>query len=144
MKKIFALCMALAMVVNTTNAAFTETKAEVKTEKKENLGSFKSAEMKEMAQMFVKMSRKDYEEITGRHLSLMERAAFKIQQKRMKHELKRAEGDSTNAVVGFLAGLILSLVGVLLVYLLSDDGNMRKWAWIGAAVSLLLYGVLII
>ena len=139
MKKIFALCMALAMVVTTTNAAFTESK----TEKKENYGAFKNAETKQMAEMFVKMSRKEYEEVTGRHLSLVERAAFKIQQKHVKNELKRATGDSTNAVVGFAAGLFLTVLGVLLVYLLSDDPIMRKWAIIGGILGLLIYGVII-
>ena len=141
MKKFFALCMAFAMVVNTTNAAFTETK----TEKKENYGAFKNAETRAAAEMFVKMSRKDYEELTGRHLSLMERAAFKIQQKHVKKELQKAIGDSSFNIVGLLAGLLLFLLGVLLVYLLTDDANMRKWAWIGAAISLLLgLGLLII
>ena len=144
MKKIFALCMALAMVVSTTNAAFTETKAETRAEKKEAYGSFKNAEMKEMAQMFVKMSRKDYEEITGRHLSLVERAAFKIQQKRMKNELKKADGPSEGTLIGLAAGIFLSLIGVLLVYVLSDDANMRKWAWIGAIISFILIGAIII
>ena len=141
MKKIFALCMAFALVVNTTNAAFTETK----TEKKENYGAFKNAETRAAAEMFVQMSRKDYEELTGRHLSLLERAAFKIQQKRMRNELKKADDSpSSSTLIGLAAGVFLSLIGVLLVYLLSDDKNMRKWAWIGAIVSFLLIGAIII
>lgn len=141
MKKIFALCMAFAMIVNTTSAAFTESKAE----KKENYGAFKNAETRAAAEMFVKMSRKDYEEITGRHLSLMERAAFKIQQKHVKKELQKAVGDSEFNIIGLLAGLLLFLLGVLLVYIFSDDAGMRKWAWIGAAISLLLsLGLLVI
>lgn len=140
MKRIFALCMAFALLVNTSNAAFTETK----TETKEKLGSFKNAETKAAAELFVKMTRQDYERITGRHLSLVERAGFKIQQKRMKKELSKVAGDSSSTVIGLLAGLILSLVGVLLVYVLSDDRTMRTWAWIGAAVSFLVFGALII
>lgn len=135
MKKIFALCMALAMVVNTTNAAFTETK----TEKKENYGAFKNAETKAMAEMFVKMSRKEYEEVTGRHLSLVERAAFKIQQKHIRNELRRATGDSTNAVIGFVAGF--TIVGAVLVFLFSHDPIMRKWAIIGGILGLLVLGI---
>jgi hypothetical protein len=134
MKKIFALCLVLALAVNTGNAAFTESKAE----KKEHYGAFKNAKTKAAAEMFVKMRVKDYEQLTGKHLGLFGRAAFHVQQKRMKKELRRYEGDGTGAVVGFLAGVLLSLIGVLLVYLLSDDPNMRKWAWIGAAVSILL------
>jgi type II secretory pathway component PulF len=141
MKKFFALCMALAMVVNTTNAAFTETKAEGVAEKKESYGSFKNAETKAMAEMFVKMSRKEYEEITGRHLSLMERAAFKIQQKHIKHELRRATGDATNAVVGFVAGFFV--IGLLLVLLLSNDPLMRKWAIIGGVIGLIFFGLIL-
>lgn len=136
MKRIFALCMALAMAVTTSNAAFTESK----TEKKETYGAFKNAETRAAAEVFVKMSRKDYEQVTGKHLSLIERAAFKIQQKRMKKELQRATGDGTDSVIGFAAGLFLSLLGVLLVYVLSDDPNMRKWAWIGAIVSFIVLG----
>lgn len=145
MKRFFALCMAFAMVINTANAAFTESTTSAGTiEKKEKLGSFKSAEMKMAAEMFVKMTRKDYEQLTGKRMSLVERAAFKIQQKRMKKELQRADGDGSSTVIGLLAGLILSLVGVLLVYLLSDDSNMRTWAWIGAAISFIIFGALII
>ena len=137
MKKIFALCMALAMVVNTTNAAFTDSK----TEKKENYGAFKNAETKQMAEMFVKMSRKEYEEVTGRHLSLVERAAFKIQQKHVRNDLKRATGDSTNAVIGFVLGL--TIIGAVLVYLLTEDPIMRKWALIGGILGLLGFGIII-
>ncbi len=140
MKRIFALCLVLAMAVTTGNAAFTESK----TEKKENYGAFKNAETKAAAEIFVKMSRHDYEQLTGKHLSLVERAAFKIQQKRMKKELQRAtEGSTESKLIGFIAGFALFLIGVLLVYLLSDDPTMRTWSLIGALVSLLWLGVLI-
>jgi hypothetical protein len=140
MKKILSLCTAFVLLVTSSNAAFTESK----TERKEHYGAFKNAETKAAAELFVKMSVKDYEELTGKHLGLFSRAAFHVQQKRMKRELRRAEGDGTGAVVGFLAGLVFSLLGVLLVYLLSSDPNMRKWAWIGAAVSILIYILIII
>ena len=144
MKKIFALCIAFSMAVTASNAAFVESKTGSNTEKKESYGAFKNAAVKAAAEEFVRMSRQDYEQVTGKHLSLVERAAFKIQQKRMKKELQRAAGDGTSSVIGFVAGLFLSLLGVLLVYVLSDDPNMRKWAWIGAVISLIVYGVIFI
>ena len=132
MKRIFALCMAFAMFVTTSNAAFTESK----TEKKESYGVFKDAETKAAAEFFVKMSRQDYEKLTGKHLSLFGRVAFKTQQKKVKMELKRAADEGTGSVVGFLLGL--TIIGVLVVYLLTDNANTRKWAWIGAAVTLIV------
>lgn len=141
MKKVLMMCLAFGLLVNSSQAAFTSSSKE---EKKENYGSFKNAETKAMAEMFVKMSRQEYEQVTGRHLSITERLAFKVQQKHIKKELQKASGGSDSKIIGFLAGLILSLVGVLLVYLLSDDSTMQTWAWIGALVSLILFGALLI
>lgn len=35
----------------------------------------------------------------------------------------------------FLMGLFLSLIGVLLVYLITKDKSKRYWVWYGAAIS---------
>jgi len=139
MKRLLMMCLAFGLLINTTNAAGTK-----KDDDKATYGAFKNAETRQMAEMFVNMSRQQYEQVTGRRLSIAERLAFKVQQKHIKKELQKASGASESKIIGFLAGLVLSLVGVLLVYLLSDDPTMQTWSWIGALVSLILFGALLI
>ena len=39
---------------------------------------------------------------------------------------------------GFVLGLLLSVIGVLIAYLIGDT-NVIKWAWIGFAVFLVIF-----
>lgn len=127
--------MALVLVIKSTSfAAFTESK----TEKKENYGIFKSAEQKVAAELFVSMSRRDYEQLTGKHLSLTERLAFKVAQKHVKHEIIATKQTYGFNIGGFIMGLLLSAVGIVLAYLFSSDTNVRTWAWVGALVNLVI------
>lgn len=137
MKKALWLGLIFLLSLHTTSfAAFTN--SSTATEQKENFGAFKNAETRAAAEFFVKLSRKDYEQITGRHLSLAERLAFKVTQKHVKHELKKVPLTYGFNIGGFIMGLLLSVIGVVLAYLFSHDSNLQKWAWIGAILNVLI------
>jgi uncharacterized BrkB/YihY/UPF0761 family membrane protein len=67
-----------------------------------------------------------------------------INSDRMAKLLSPGAGKDVTAgfhVGGFLLGFFLSLIGVLIAYLINDDKKPSrvKWAWIGAAVSLVIW-----
>jgi hypothetical protein len=135
MKKAFFVCIISMLIIHTNSfAAFTESKKA----EKESYGAFKSAEQKAAAEFFVSLSRKQYEQLTGKHLSLTERLAFKMAQKHVKHEIIATKQTYGFNIGGFIMGLLLSVVGVVLAYLFSSDTNVRTWAWVGALVNVLL------
>src|SRR4030095_13554222 len=98
----------------------------------------------------------DYETVTGKKLSFAKKIQFKIAQRKLRHsinedgtfsnrKLEKAFRDEMSGTTGFhlggfALGLFLFLIGVLIAYLINDEkkSNRVKWAWIGAAVSLLL------
>jgi len=99
----------------------------------------------------------DYEKITGKKMSFFKKVEFKIAQRKLRHSMnedgtfsdKRMEkmfkddmsGTTGFHLGGFALGLFLFLIGVLIAYLINDEkkNNRVKWAWIGAAVSLVLW-----
>jgi len=104
-----------------------------------------------------KISVKDYQKITGRHLNFFERLSFKAAQKRFRKSInsdgtinqrmlgKNGFGDSFSEfnLGGFLLGLFLFLPGVLIAYLIGgEDEDIRrsrvKWAWYGAGVCAII------
>ncbi len=140
MRKRLILFIAIAIMVNTSNAAFTEAKTEVK-----KSHSAISEQQKAIAEFFVKLNRKEYEELAGRHLGLGERLAFKMAKKNVKRQLKHAEEETEGFNLGgFALGFFGSVIGLLLAYLLSQDANFRRWAWWGFRVGLLIIGVIIL
>jgi uncharacterized membrane protein YeaQ/YmgE (transglycosylase-associated protein family) len=104
-----------------------------------------------------KISIKDYEQMSGRHLGLFDRMGFKKAQKKLRHSIaedgslkgklaKRASGEGFS-FGGFALGFFLGLIGVLVAYVaFSDEGksNRVKWAWIGLAASVVLAIVLVV
>jgi hypothetical protein len=104
---------------------------------------------------------KEVETLTGKKMSLIEKAGFRaaqhklrmninydgsISSKRLKKRLNKAEdGGSGFHLGGFALGLFLSLVGVLIAYLLPGDNqaSRTKWAWIGAALSVIWIVILV-
>ena len=98
----------------------------------------------------------DYETLTGKKMSFFKKVHFKLAQRKLRKSinedgtfnnkrLERALQDDMSGttgfhVGGFALGLFLFLIGVLIAYLINDEkkANRIKWAWIGAAVSLLL------
>lgn len=109
-----------------------------------------------------RISVKDYETLTGKKMKLVNKMNFKIGQRQLKKSInpdgtfskkkmekfftKAAEGGGGFSLVGLALGLLLSLVGVLIAYLISGENKKSTvtWAWIGAAISLVLWGALII
>jgi hypothetical protein len=103
---------------------------------------------------------KDFEKVTGKKMNFVEKVNFKSAQRQLRKNINR-DGSfsskyekyfspaamSNGAMWGGLAlGLFLSLIGVLIAYLIKtgDTKKRIKWAWIGAAISLILWGALVI
>jgi Flp pilus assembly protein TadB len=115
-----------------------------------------------MLKAISKMSVKEFETFTGRHLNVIERSLFKLEQKKLKKSfdaqgnvtnkkldkyLKKADGSSGFHLGGFALGFLLGLIGVLIAYVaFSDDNksNRVKWSWIGVGVVVVLYLVLLV
>jgi hypothetical protein len=106
---------------------------------------------------FSKIGVKDYEKISGKHLSFFEKMSFKAGQKKLRKSIAE-DGTVTNQKLlkmmsgedhsvgfhlgGFALGFFLGLVGVLIAYIITGDRdvdrNRRKWAWIGFGVYVVL------
>jgi hypothetical protein len=107
------------------------------------------------------ISVKDFEKLSGKKMKMMEKVNFKMKQRELKKNInydgsfskKRVEKYFNKAALGgafslsgLALGLFLSLIGVLIAYLITtgDKKGRITWAWIGAAISLILWGALII
>ena len=99
---------------------------------------------------------KDLEAITGTKMKLGDKIGFSIAQKQLRininadgtinnkklnKALAKADGTSDFNLGGFALGFLLSIIGVLIAYLIKGDNHAAriKWAWIGFAVSLVLW-----
>ena len=100
-------------------------------------------------QDFLALTPKKYKELTGEKLSITQKISLKLAQKKIRKAVKNNESiDSAtmaNAVDtsdfnigGFVLGLLLSLIGVLIAYLIGDT-SVIKWAWIGFGVFLIIF-----
>jgi len=107
-----------------------------------------------------RISVKDFQEYTGRKMSLGNKLMFKAAQKQLRKDInpdgtmntKKMEKLLSKGTVGsvgfnlggFLLGLFLSLIGVLIAYLISDGlkSSRVRWAWIGALISLIIWGTI--
>ncbi len=98
---------------------------------------------------------KEFEDFSGKKMKFVEKVSFKLAQRELRNSInndgtlnskklnklanKMAEGDGGGFNIGgFALGFLLSLIGVLIAYVISDDekASRTKWAWIGFAVSL--------
>ena len=115
-------------------------------------GSDKKVSLEE----FLKMTPKHYKEITGKKMKFKDKISMKLAQRQLKkcmnsdgtvnmEKLNKVDTSGFN-IGGFALGLFLSIIGVLIAYLISkgEQPNLVKWAWIGAAVGLIIYLLLII
>jgi hypothetical protein len=100
-------------------------------------------------QDFLALTPKKYKELTGEKLSLTQKIALKMAQRKMKKAIKNNEKVDVAAMAGgldtsdfniggFVLGLLLNVIGVLIAYLIGDT-NVIKWAWIGFAVFLVIF-----
>lgn len=109
-----------------------------------------------LIRQFLSLTPRKYYELSGKRMSLLQKISLKLAQHKVKRMLKKGEpvdlvamskGVDTSDfnLPGFALGLILSVFGVLIAYLIDDtDANMIKWAWIGAAVGAILILLLLI
>jgi hypothetical protein len=98
---------------------------------------------------FLSLTPKKYKELTGEKLSLTQKISLKLAQKKIRKALKNNENidaatmanavDTTDFNIGgFILGLLLSVIGVLIAYLIGDS-SVIKWAWIGFGVFLIIF-----
>jgi hypothetical protein len=108
------------------------------------------------------ISVKDFETLSGKKMKFLEKMNFKIGQ----HELKKSinydgtfnkksiekyltrpvEGGHVFSLGGLLLGLFLSLIGVLIAYVITgpDKKSRITWAWIGAVISFVIWGAILL
>ena len=109
-----------------------------------------------------RISVKDFETLSGEKMKFSEKVQFKLSQRQLKKSInedgtfsrKSIEkyltkppygGGGVFSLTGLLLGLFLSLIGVLIAYLIGKDNKSRiRWAWIGAIISLIVWGAVLI
>jgi len=108
------------------------------------------------------ISVKDFEKLSGKKMKMMEKVKFKMKQRELKKNInydgsfskKRVEKYFNNAALlggaislsGLALGLFLNLIGVLIAYLITtgDKKGRITWAWIGAIISAIVWGAVLI
>jgi hypothetical protein len=98
---------------------------------------------------------KELENLTGQKMKLVDKAGFKIAQKKLRNSIN-ADGSFDNRkldklaakaidssgfhIGGFALGFLLGIIGVLIAYLIDDDKKATrvKWSWIGFATLLVI------
>ena len=105
---------------------------------------------------------KDYENLTGKKMKFLDKVNFKIGQRQLKKCInnngtfskkgiekyfsKAVAGVGGFSIAGLALGLLLSIVGVLIAYLIKapNKKSIITWAWIGFLISLIIWGAVII
>jgi len=105
---------------------------------------------------------KDFEKLSGQKMKFSEKITFKIGQRQLRKSINRdgtfnrksiekylahpAGPGGGFSLTGLLLGLLLSLLGVLVAYVIagSDKRSRVTWAWIGAAISLIIWGAILL
>lgn len=97
----------------------------------------------------VKMNPREFSEAIGHKLSLKEKVVFRLAQRELRKEIKNenlqsdttldvqqmmADGEKGFYFGGFILGLLLGLIGVLISYLMKKDKAFTRSAWIGWGV----------
>lgn len=83
---------------------------------------------------FIKLSPKEYEKLTGKHLNFKDRLKLKLTQKLLKHNLKKGETEMPQ-----IAYVILSIFGFgFLAMGILDNWTGSNW-WIALLLSFLFW-----
>ncbi|HVG14055.1 MAG TPA: hypothetical protein VM935_03810 [Chitinophagaceae bacterium] len=108
------------------------------------------------------ISSKEFSELAGRRMKLVEKLTFKLAQRDLRNSInedgtinnkrllkvanKMAPGDGGFHLGGFALGFLLGLIGVLIAYLIKDDKKKDrvKWSWFGVLAIVALSVVLAI
>lgn len=154
MKKLFALLVAAGMMISIAQAGMIA--APVSTEPVLTKSVSPADALGNMdAKTFLTLTPAKVKELTGKKMTLKEKIGLKLAQRHVKKELKkghevnvaealRAEGNFNwgAAALGFFLGLI----GVLIVYLAfkNDKETARKSAWIGLAVWIAIWLIILV
>jgi hypothetical protein len=112
------------------------------------------------AKQFLSLTPKKYQELTGKKMNLFQKIEFKMLQHKVKGMVKRGEvvtmADvkdrvdelSSMNVLGFLLGLVLGPVGVVIALILKETGNVDagvlRWSLYGLLVWLAIVLVAIL
>jgi hypothetical protein len=109
-----------------------------------------------------RISVKDFERLSSEKMSLSEKVGFKMGQRQLRKSINHDGTFNKKSIEKFLAspagpgggfsltglllGLLLSLLGVLIAYVIagSDKRSRVTWAWIGAAISFIIWGAILI
>ena len=109
-----------------------------------------------------RISVKDFETLSGRKMKFLDKINFKLGQRELKKSINRdgtfnkksiekyltkpAGPGGGFSLTGLLLGLLLSLIGVLIAYVIagSDKRSRVTWAWIGAAISFIIWGAILL
>lgn len=131
MKKIFALCLGLALVLQTSSyAAFTGTEA-----KNEAIfeNAFIAKNFENNLQAFLELTPSKYKALTGNKLTIKEALALKAAQKAFKKQQQRA-GDIPKGlyIVGAIFGFAWLLMGIM------DDWEGKNW-WVNLILAFLCW-----
>jgi hypothetical protein len=104
----------------------------------------------------------DFEKLSGNKMKFSDKVNFKIGQHQLKKNInydgtfdkksiekfltKPVEGGHVFSLGGLLLGLFLSLLGVLIAYVITspDKKSRITWAWIGAAISFVIWGAVLL
>lgn len=160
MKKIVAIFLLLATFSVAYSTAAVDAKPPLKASEV-YLPVGKTGQMLSVQDLSV-ISVKDFQNLTGKKMNLVDRMSFKIAQKKLRNSINTdgsfnkkkvekffnsaAEGGGGFHAGGFILGLLLGLIGVLIAYLIKDDKKKArvKWAWIGWVAWLIIYGVILL
>jgi hypothetical protein len=104
------------------------------------------------ASEFVKLSVKEFSDLSGKKLNMFQKFSFKITKMKMKHDLKKNPDlkvtdyfqDGTTFrldILWLILGILIGPIGVLLAYLTKQEKYKITSSWIGFAVWLLIGGV---
>ena len=99
-------------------------------------------------QDFLALTPKKFKELTGKKMSMSQKISLKIAQRKVKKMVKNNEqvdlykvapGVDTSdfSIGGFVLGLLLGIIGILIAYLIGDR-SVIKWAWLGFAVWIVI------
>ena len=110
------------------------------------------------------ISVKDFGKLSGKKMKFADKVKFKVGQRELRKKInedgtfnsKKFENYFEASQKGLLTGiswaglalgLFLNIIGVLIAYLItSKEGNrsMIKWAWIGAIISAIVWGAVLL
>src|SRR4030095_4060425 len=109
-----------------------------------------------------RISVKDFEKLSGEKMKLFDKVSFRIGQRQLKKSINEDGTFNKKSIekylahptgpgggfslTGLLLGLLLSLLGVLIAYVIAgaDKRSRVTWAWIGAAISLIIWGAILL